>query len=309
MENNLKDKIKKDSENKIRKIIGNKPRFTIPKGELWLGTEFLKQAELDDTPENHLLMAKELSHNMVCFPVTDGKSKKPDLGYRYFHLSEIKHTCQSSNLSVAAVIDGPFQELVNQMGLMDFLTQFAHDKQSILTAYDVIKKDVLTLIAKSLALGIQAVVITDDFASDQGPFINPKEIDRLCTPFYSKAVNLIHKADCCSLLHSCGKLTQLAKLFKSWKVDGLAAIQHGPNDLTDLWKTLGSNKIIMAGIDATMIEYDTPTLEAQKEFQQVLDFAASTGSLILSSSCGLYSGAFLNRIRKIYAIADKRISS
>ena len=299
--------MKKDFEKKIRKIMINKPGFPISKGELWLGTDFLKQAGFDDTLENHFLMAEELGHDMVCFPVTDGKLDKPDLGYRYFYLREIKPVFKRSNLFVSVVIDGPFQELVNQMGLMEVLTQWARDRQKIFSAYELIKKNVLELIAKSLTTGVQAVVITDDLASDHGPFINPKDIDRLCTPFYSQAVDIIHKADCYAFLHSCGKITQLATLFKSWEIDGIAAIQHGPNNFVKLWKELGSNMVIMGGIDAEMLGCDTPTLEAQKEFQHILDFAASTGSLILSSSCGLYNGEFLNRIKKIYTIADREI--
>lgn len=304
----MQKNIKKNSVRKIRKIVTNKPGFPILKGELWLGTGFLKQAGYDDTLENHFLMAKELGHYMVCLPVTDGKSEKPKLGYRYFHWTEIKPVVRSTNLFISVVIDGPFQELVNQMGLMEVLTQWACDRKKIIRAYEVIKKNVLKLITESLTLGIHAVVITDDLASDHGPFMNPKEIDRLCTPFYSKAVGIIHKANCYAFMHSCGKITQLTALFKSWKIDGLAAVQHGSNDLETLWKTLGSNKIIMAGIDAEMLGCDTPTPVAQKEFQRVLEFAASTGSLILSSSCGLYNGEFLNRIKRIYAIADQKIS-
>lgn len=299
---------KKNSEKKIRKNITNKPGVIIPKGELWLGTDFLKQAGFDDTLENHCLMAEELGHDMVCFPVKDGKSEKPELGYRYFHWTEINPVVKSTNLFIAAVIDGPFQELVNQMGLMEVLIQWARDKQKIFSAYEVMKKNVLKLIAQSLTQGVQAVVITDDLASDHGPLINPKEIDKLCTLFYSQAVGIIHKADCYAFLHSCGKITRLAALFKSWEIDGIAAIQHGPNDFLNLWKVLGCHKIIMGGIDAEMLGCDTLTLSVQKEFHHILDFAASTGSLILSSSCGLYNGGFLNRIKKIYTIADQDVS-
>lgn len=48
---------------------------------------------------------------------------------------------------------------------------------------------------------INSFVITDDFAADQGPLINPKDIDKLCTPFYRWAGNKIHEANSYILLH------------------------------------------------------------------------------------------------------------
>ena len=162
---------------------------------------------------------------------------------------------------------------------------------------------VLDLISRCLEQGIHAVVITDDLAADPGPLISPTDIGMLCTGFYKQVVSDIHKANGYAFLHSCGKITRLIKLIKTWNIDGLAAVQHNANDLLDLRKALGPRRVIMAGIDADLLGPD-PSVAVLSEFGRILNSFVSTGGLILSSSCGLYDGAFLDRINKIYSIAD-----
>ncbi len=287
----------------IKAVMANTPVFPIPKGEIWLGTDFLKQAGYDDTIENHFRIADRLGQEMICLPVAEDLTSLPALGYRYFQSSELSQAVKIGHQVVAAVVDGPFQSLVNRIGLMELLMGWARNRQDMITAYETEKEKSLVLISRCLSEGAQAIVITDDFAADQGPLINPRDIDKLCTPFYRQAVDDIHKADRFTLLHSCGKITRLTELFKTWDIDGLAAVQHGANNLVDLHKLMGPNRIIMAGIDADLLEND-PHPARGSEFKNMIASFKSTGGLILSSACGLYNGRFLERIKKWYHMAD-----
>jgi len=295
---------KNNAAQRIKVVMANAPVFPIPKGEVWLGTDLLKQAGYTDTLDNHFRMAEQLDQDMICLPIADGLTEYPALGYRYFQPAELEQAVKIGNQFVAAVVDGPFQTIVNQMGLMELLMGWARNRQDIIKAYEIEQKKTLGLISKCLAKGAQAIVITDDFAADQGPLINPKDIKKLCTPFYRQAVDEIHSADRYTLLHSCGKITRLTELFKTWNIDGLAAVQHGANNLVDLHKLMGPNRIIMAGIDADLLENDPPQ-SMESEFRGIIESFKSTGGLILSSACGLYNGRFLERIKKCYHMADR----
>lgn len=290
---------------RIQRVMANRPLYPVPKGEVWLGTDLLKQAGYADTLENHLLLAKELGQDMVCLPVTDDRGKPPTMGYRYFHCTELEQAVQAGNLFVMAVIDGPFQELVTQRGLMELLTGWFRNQEEIMTAYGREKEKILELITCSMAQGIHGVVITDDWAGDQGPLISPADIGRLCSPFYSQAVKEIHQAKGYAFLHACGKIAPMINLIKAWDFDGLAAVQHRANNLVALGRALGPGRVIMAGIDAHLLGSDS-SQAALIEFQCLFKDLASKGGFILSSSCGLYEGEFLGRIKKIYALADDR---
>jgi uroporphyrinogen-III decarboxylase len=289
---------------KINTIFSSQPICPVPRGELWLGTELLSRAGFTDTPDNHLRMVEKLGQDMVCLPVADDTADKPDLGYLYFQCSALKTAVNKSDHFVAAVVDGPFQQLANHMGLMDFLIALARNRQDVFKAYAAEQAKVLELIYRCIDQGVDAVVIADDFASDAAPLISPSAIEKLCANFYTQAVATLHKAHARAFLHSCGSIIQLMTLINTWQIDGLASVQHRCNDLVALKKILGPSRVIMAGIEAELLASDSPRPGDIAEYKHIVKTLAPIGGLILSSSCGLYNGDFLERIQKIYAIAD-----
>jgi hypothetical protein len=289
---------------RVREVIAHRPIRPLPRGELWLGTECLSRAGFTDTLENHFRLVAQLGQDMICLPVADDISDKPAVGYRYFEYTGLKAAARHSDRFVTAVLDGPFQELVNRMGLRGVLTAWVRKRQEMMRVYEMEQAKVLDLAHRCLDQGVHALVIADDFAADQGPFISPADIEILCTPFYTQAVTAIHEASASAFLHSCGNLTLLIPLIKRWRLDGLAATQHRAIDLTTLHQAFDSKLTVMAGIEADLLESDFPPAGALNEFERIVGTLAPLGGLILSSCCGLYSGDFLSRIEKIYAIAD-----
>lgn len=289
---------------RIREVIAHLPIRPIPRGELWLGTEFLNRAGFADILENHFRLCDQLGQDIICLPIADNPDGKPALGYRYFNYTDLKAATHIRDRFVTAVLDGPFQELVNRMGLMVVLTTWIRKRKEIISAYEIEQAKVLELTRRCLDQGVHALVIADDFAADKAPFISPTDIDILCTSFYTQAVTAIHTANASAFLHSCGNLTLLIPLIKAWRLDGLAAVQHRAIDLTALHQAFDSKLTIMAGIEADLLKSDFPPPGPLNEFKRIVGTLAPLGGLILSSCCGLYSGDFLARIKKIYAIAD-----
>ncbi|MFH1152934.1 MAG: uroporphyrinogen decarboxylase family protein [Pseudomonadota bacterium] len=290
---------------RIRDILAGRAVYPVPKGEVWLGTRLLKQAGLSDTALNHLKIARSLGQDLVCLPVSVTGEPAPDLGYRYFEHTDLKGLVCSGSLFVCAVVDGPFQSMVNRKGLMPVLMDWIRKRDDVLAEYRKTQKKTLDLILRCLDHGIHGVMITDDLAGEQSLLISPADIDMLCSPFYTLAASTIHNAGARMFMHSCGKLAMLLPLFVKWKVDGLAAIQNGINNLPDLHQALGPNTLLMAGIDGHLLDSDSPAAEAIKELEHLVTSLAPTGSLILCSSCGLYGSSFEKRIRFLYLAADR----
>jgi len=289
----------------LKAVIAKNSKHPIPRGELWLGTGLFKQAGLEDTLENHFRMADQLDHAMVCLPVSDTDSSKPALGYRYFNSTHIKGAAALYDKPIFAVVDGPFQAMVNQMGLMQVLTDWIGNRKEIFDAYKAESEKTLTLISHVIEHPISALVITDDFASDSGPFVSPLDIDSLCSPFYTRAVQRIKESGAAVFLHSCGNLSRLIPTIKAWQIDGFAAIQSSVNDLEQLYQAFDSNIMIMAGIESELLDTDPPCVAAKKHLEHIVETFGKTQDLILCSSCGLYKAQYLNIIKKIYSIADR----
>jgi hypothetical protein len=292
---------------RIKAALGQHPQLPVPRAELWLGSELFERAGLTDTVANHFRLAEQLGQDMVCLPVTGDPAHVPNLGYRYFEIDDLEHLTRHGDGFVAAVVDGPFQALVNQKGLMDVLMGWVRQRQELVAAYAVIHAQTVELIKRCLAGGVHGIVIADDLSADRGPLISPADIETLCGAFYLEAVQTIHSAAGAVLVHCCGDVHPLAPFYKKWGIDGLAAVQHRTNDLVALKKTWGSHLLIMAGIDAELLETDPPMASAMTSFERLVRDLAPQGGLIIGSSCGLYRGEFLSRIKALYDHMDALI--
>ena len=283
---------------RMKSLLECRGHSTVPKGELWIGSAFLARAGLDDTLDNHFQIATLLGQDMVCLPVLERPERNAPMGYRYFEPRDLDRGLKERTRLLVAIIDGPFQRMVNQRGLMPVLMSWTEEKESTMAAYANEQKITMDLLDRCLEKGVDAIILADDLAGEKAAFINPLELDNVCTPFYSRAVSLIRAAGCFAFLHCCGNLRQLVPLIKSWDFDGLAAIQIGKNDLDLLDEEIGG--VLIAGIEATLLETDIPALEELETLQWFVARFANQGRLILSSSCGLYRSDFWGRLQGIY---------
>jgi uroporphyrinogen-III decarboxylase len=276
-----------------------------PRGELWLGTELLKKAKLEDNLEGHRALIKRLGQDIMCLPLSRDKAINKDLSYRYFSLQELEKASRMEDLFIMSLIDGPFQRLVEKKGLMKLLTGWKRERLEFAKAYEQEREAVDDLIRRCLELSVDAVIIADDVAGEQAPFIGPHDIQNLLSPFYTHAVSEIHAAHSYALLHSCGNITKLIPQLISYGFDGLAAIQHRANDLISLKNQYGPSLTLMAGIEAEMLESEEMPLSGLKEYERLVRTLSPGGGFIICSCSGLYDGDFLERMQELYRIADQ----
>lgn len=287
-----------DAAVRMKSLMENRGPHEVPRGELWIGSAFLARAGLDDTLDNHFQLSAQLGHEMVCLPVLERPEVNLNMGYRYFAPKELGRDLRDRTRLLAAIIDGPFQRMVNRRGLMQVLMSWTEDKASTLAAYAVEEQIAMDLIDRCLEKGFDAIILADDLAGEKAPLINPLDLDDICTRFYSRAVPSIRAAGLFVLLHCCGNLGQLVPLIKSWNLDGLAAIQICKNDLDLLDKEIGG--LLMAGIEAALLETDVPAHAEMEALKRLVARFANQGRLILSSSCGLYRADFWGRFQRIH---------
>jgi hypothetical protein len=288
----------------VRNAFEHRSAGTLPRGELWLGTELLRKANLEDNLEGHLSLIERLGQDIICLPLSNGRTMNEALGYRYFDLHELAEVSGINNLLVIVLIDGPFQRLVDKRGLMNVLTGWRREREEFKKAYEQEQAAVGVLIRRSLDLPIGAVVIADDVAGERALFVGPDDLQELCSSFYTQVVSEIHSGHAYALLHSCGNITTLIPHLVSYGFDGLAAIQHRTNDLIALKKRYGSALTFMAGIEADVLEAEKLSSSDRKEYESIVRALFTGGGFILCSSSGLYAGGFLERVQELYRIAD-----
>jgi hypothetical protein len=282
-------------------------RFTghLPKGELWLGTDLLRMANLEDNLKGRLELIKRLGQDILCLPLSNEISKNKALGYRYFSLKELEEASRIRDLFLVALIDAPFQRLARKKGLMKILTEWKRERIEFTKECEKERAEIDILIKQCLELSIDAIIIADDLAGERSTFVDPNDIQDLFSSFYIQTVSEIHSRNSYALFHSCGNITILIPQLVSYGFDGLAAIQHRTNDLISIKEKYGSSLTLMAGIDAEILEVGEISLSSLKEYERMIRFLTQGGGFIICSSSGLYSGDSLERIQELYRIADK----
>ena len=290
--------------NRIKAAFQHLQTEHLPKGELWLGADILRKAGLEDNLEGRLHLVKRLKHHMICLSTARGPCMDEALGYRYFPVSAIQEVLDTTDLFVMAVIDGPFQRLVGKKGLMKVLTGWVSERETFLKTYGNERADVEDLLDRCLEHRVHGVVIADDFAGDQGTFFHPQDINRFASSFYDRAVSKIHAAHAFALFHSCGNISKIIPQLLSNGFDGLAAVQDRTNDLVSLKAQYGSQLVLMAGIEGEILDKEGLSPSDLENLGGRLHSLFQGGGFILSSSCGLYSGRFLERIGAIYRLFE-----
>ena len=274
----------------------------LPRGELWLGGDILKEAGLEDNLKGRLKLVNRLKQDMICLSTARTPHVNPATGYRYFPVSTLKEVSGETDLFVVAVIDGPFQRLSEKMGLMKVLTGWVRERENVLEAYKNEREDVESLLDGCLEHAVHGVVIADDLAGDGATFLDPLHIARFFSPFYDQAVSRIHEARAFALFHSCGNLSKIIPQLLTHGFDGLAAVQDRTNDLMSLKARYESQPVLMAGIEGEILEKESLSPSDLEKLEGRLRSLAQGGGFILSSSCGLYSGRFLEKMEAIYRL-------
>ena len=285
----------------LKSRIRNRSGKNIAKGEVWMGTGLFKGPD-QDTVENHLRLADELGHSLVCLPVLAKGSVKPDLGYRYFSLADLETAARTWDGPVLAVIDGPFQEMVNTLGMFETLSLWTQGFEAVEEAYHTFLTVARDLAQKVADLPVDGVVFTDDLAGEAGPMVRPKDLDTLCTPFYSKIMAGFKEKQKTVLLHSCGQLDALIPMLASWQLEGLAAIQSRINDFSSLPHKFDTDMVILGGIEVEDLQADSLDTGCMDRFTSLIRDTGQN-NLVLGTSCGLYQADFLDRLKQIYEAA------
>jgi hypothetical protein len=288
----------------VKKVFEHQSVGRLPRGELWLGTDLLRMANLEDNLKGHLALIKHLGQDILCLPLSNEISMNKALGYRYFSLKELEDASRMNGFFLTALIDGPFQRLAGKKGLMKILTEWKREKHEVAKEYEKERAEVDILIKRCLELSVDALIIADDLAGERSVFVDPRDIQDLLSPFYTQVVSEIHSGHSYALFHSCGNITILIPQMVSYGFDGLAGIQHRTNNLISIKEKYGSSLTLMAGIDAEILEVGKKS-SSLKEYERLVQSLFSGGGFIICSSSGLYSGDFLERIQELYRIADE----
>lgn len=288
----------------IRLLESIRHKGRIPRGELWLGSDVLKHKGYEDNVEGHIALRKMAGMDVIFFPVAEDASVFSGQGYRYFVPEDVVNAAAKADIITGIVVDGPFQRIVNKMGLMTVLMAWGRNRLELEKAYHAEALQVEILIETCLKADIDAIVIADDIAADRGPYIDPLQSKRLFLPFYKNIAHKIAAENVSTLFHSCGDFSGHVSDLIRCGIDGFTACQCELLDILNVKNTYGPGLILMSGIRSDFIMKNRISEALKYSFMDMIQTLCRSSGFILSTSTGVYTMDAFEKLREIYRMVD-----
>jgi uroporphyrinogen decarboxylase len=191
-----------------------------------------------------------------------------------------------------APVDGtfPYQETV---GMAEFLTRMVTNPEFVQRAVEVYVNRSIAYIEAMLDAGCHAVMTTDDYSGNEGPFMGPARFRRFVAPGIERQVAAAHARGGAFIKHTDGNIWSILDDLLATGIDGWHGIQ--PNigmDLRVLKERYGPRVCFFGGLNCETLIEGTPAM-ARAEAEYAIRHAAHGGGLVIATGNVLQPGTRL----------------
>ena len=150
--------------------------------------------------------------------------------------------------------------------------------------------------------GVDALIVTDDYADNHGPFMNPRFFREYELPNLKEIVEIGKRQGVPVLKHSDGNLYPILEDIVGAGIDGLHPIEPGAMDLKGVKESLGKKICILGNVDCRrVLPYGTEE-DVRMDVRRCIDAAAKGGGFVLASSNTIHGNV---KVDNVYAMVDE----
>ena len=162
--------------------------------------------------------------------------------------------------------------------------QLVHDVMDMVVAYYD------KVMVEAIKLGVDIIVIGDDYAHKSGPLMSPAHYREFCFPRLKHVVELAHEMGAYVVKHSDGNLNPILDMIVETGVDCINPLEPTAGmDIAKIKAEYGDRVCVMGNVDcAQLLTYGTPE-EVRAETRECIRVAAPGGGHILGCSNSIHS--------------------
>ncbi len=229
----------------------------------------------------------------------------PDIGKVSGEL--IRHFSEDNDFFIFAQIAGPVTALDESFPMEDYLVYTITNTVEMGILGDKIMEFETEKAKLLLDAGADAVIIGDDIAFNNGPFLPPRIMEEIVFPFYQRTIQEIKRhQDVPVLLHSDGNLMALLDSIIACGFDGLHSLQPSAGmDLGEIKKRYGDVLCLMGNIDLDYVMTMATSAEVEEVVKQTIDIAAPGGGYVLSTCNALIDAIPDDNALAMYRTANR----
>jgi uroporphyrinogen-III decarboxylase len=237
--------------------------------------------------------------------VRDHEWPDPEKPERYAEVREVTRYA-GEQLAVVGIVGGPFEKSVMGFGFDRFLPMLLREDKVAFEYMERVKNYWLEVGKRELEIGVDAIMITDDYAFKHGPFFSPRLFERHILPLLKDEINGFKKLGAPVIHHSDGNISLLLPLLLGAGIDAIQSIEPTAGmDIGMVKREYGEKLALVGNIDSgILLSFGVPS-EVEQVVKRTISAAAPGGSYVLSSSNSLHYGCRLENILAMLA-AGKR---
>jgi uroporphyrinogen decarboxylase len=154
----------------------------------------------------------------------------------------------------------------------------------------------------AIQAGAEVILLGDDFAHNQGPFMSPEIFEQFILPRMKKMIDMIHEGGALCVKHSDGNLYALLDMIVSAGPDGLHSIEPTAGmELGKVKELVGHKLCLLGNIDCAEVLPHGSEAEVREAVRVAIADAGEGGGFILASSNSIHSscrpGNFLAMVK------------
>jgi uroporphyrinogen decarboxylase len=150
--------------------------------------------------------------------------------------------------------------------------------------------------------GVDVLFVTDDYADNKGPMINPKLFREYELRNLQEIVKIGKRHDIPVLKHSDGNLYPILDDIINTGVEGLHPLEPGAMDIGDVKRRYGERICLLGNVDCRIVLPFGKEEDVRKDVRRCIDAASRGGGYILTSSNSLHANV---KVDNIFVMVDE----
>jgi hypothetical protein len=263
---------------------------TLPRGELFLGSDFLNYyfPHLAEEPVRQIQeAASSLGLSLVGVDLNGEKS--------HALLSEKAYKTLDSYF-VAGFVNGPVSALIQEHGFRESMLSMRNNPSLFLETASSLIDTLHPIVFNAKRNGFSCIVLADDIAGKNGLLFSARYFKEAVLPVYARIAEIIREAGLHAFIHSDGDIRNIIDLITDAGYDCIHPVDAQSGlDVNTLADRFGERISFMGHID--MLGWDTRRIE--REIAAAQD-SFRNGGLILGSAGGISMQIPEDRLRILY---------
>ncbi len=238
----------------------------------WLGAEWVESGKT----RRYLKYAPHTPGDMEQFYM-------PDISL--FNTSSIRKWVEQTDFCVFAQVGGVFDSIYPHMGFTNYVKALYLYPNALRHVIEEVYRFNLEVIKMFAEAGAHVILVGDDLAYDNGPFIPPSLLRKCVLPYLAGEAEAAHKRNLPVMLHSDGNITLLMEDIAKAGFDGLHSLQPSAGvNIVDIKKSWGGMLCLMGNVDLDyLLPFGKPE-DVEAEVKRLMLEVAPGGGYILSTT-------------------------